>query len=51
MQEHEQLHNMEKRAAVILLFLAAFLAGGILAQIRERLAHAAETENWGLSFQ
>lgn len=33
MQEHEQLHNMEKRAAVILLFLAAFLAGGILAQI------------------
>ena len=38
MQEHEQLHNMEKRAAVILLFLAAFLAGGILAQIRERLA-------------
>ena len=34
MQEHEQLHNMEKRAAVILLFLAAFLAGGILAQIR-----------------
>ena len=42
---------MEKRAAVILLFLAAFLAGGILAQIRERLAHAAETENWGLSFQ
>lgn len=51
MQEHEQLHNMEKRAAVILLFLAAFLAGGILAQIRERLAYAAETENWGLSFQ
>ena len=51
MQEHEQLHNMEKRAAVILLFLAAFLAGGILAQIRERLAHAEETENWGLSFQ
>ena len=51
MQEHEQLHNMEKRAAVILLFLAAFLAGGILAQIRERFAHAAETENWGLSFQ
>ena len=51
MQEHEQLHNMEKRAAVILLFLAAFLAGGILAQIRERLAHAAGTENWGLSFQ
>lgn len=50
MQEHEPLHNMEKRAAVILLFLAAFLAGGILAQIRERFAHAAGTENWGLSF-
>lgn len=29
MQEHEQLHNMEKRAAAILLFLAAFLRSEI----------------------
>lgn len=51
MPEYEQLHNMEKRAAVILLFLAAFFAGGILAQLQERFVHAEETKSWGLSFQ